>query len=40
MTARLPVRPPRSRIVTFCSRGVSCGGPSSSNLRSLVTAAW
>ena len=40
MTARLPVRPPRSRMRTFCSRGASSGGPASSNLRSLVSAAW
>ena len=26
-TARLPVRPPRRRIVTFCSLGASSGGP-------------
>ena len=39
-TTRLPVRPPRSRMVTFCSRGRSCGGPASSNLRSRVWAAW
>ena len=39
ITARLPVRPPRSRIRTFCSRGASSGGPASSNLRSRVSAA-
>ena len=39
-TARLPVRPPLSRIVTCCSRGCSVGGPASSNLRSRVWAAW
>ena len=39
-TARLPVRPPLSRILTFCSRGCSVGGPASSNLRSRVCAAW
>ena len=38
-TARLPVRPPLSRIVTCCSRGCSVGGPFSSNLRSRVWAA-
>jgi len=39
-TARLPVRPPVSRMLTFCSRGTSCGGPASSNMRSRVSAAW
>ena len=39
-TARLPVRPPLSRIFTCCSRGIACGGPASSNLRSRVWAAW
>ena len=38
-TARLPVRPPLSRIVTCCSRGWATGGPASSNLRSRVWAA-
>src|SRR4029077_1806429 len=37
--ARLPVRPPLSRIATFCSRGCSVGGPASSNFRSRVWAA-
>ena len=39
-TARLPVRPPLSRIFTCCSRGCSVGGPASSNFRSRVCAAW
>ena len=38
-TARLPVRPPLSRIFTCCCRGCSVGGPFSSNLRSRVWAA-
>ncbi len=40
ITARLPVRPPRSRIRTFWSRGASSGGPASSKRVSRVTAAW
>ena len=39
-TARLAVRPPLSRIDTFCSSGTACGGPASSNLASRVFAAW
>jgi hypothetical protein len=39
MTARTPVRPPRSRIATRCSGGRSGGGPSASNLASRVCAA-
>ncbi len=38
-TARLPVRPPFSRIFTYCSRGWAIGGPASSNFRSRVWAA-
>jgi hypothetical protein len=38
--ARLPVRPPFSRIETFCSSGTACGGPASSNFANLVLAAW
>ena len=40
MTARLPVRPPRSRIRMSWSFGGTGGGPASSNLRSRVCAAW
>jgi hypothetical protein len=40
ITARLPVRPPDSRIRTFWTSGCSSGGPFSSNILSLVTAAW
>ena len=40
ITARLPVRPPRSRILMFWSRGANSGGPASSNLASRVTEAW
>ena len=38
-TARLPVRPPPSRIETFCSSGTASGGPASSNFASRVWAA-
>ena len=37
--ARLPVRPPLSRIDSRCSSGTAWGGPASSNFASLVTAA-
>lgn len=40
MTARLAVRPPVSRIRTFCLSGSASGGPASSNLASRVLAAW
>jgi hypothetical protein len=40
MTARTPVRPPRSRIATFCSGGRSGGGPAASNLARRVCMAW
>ena len=40
MTARTPVRPPRSRIATFCSGGRSGGGPAASNFASRVCIAW
>ena len=39
VTARRPVRPPRSRILIFCSFGRSSGGPAFSNRSSRVTAA-
>ncbi len=40
ITARLPVRPPRSRMRMSWSLGASSGGPASSNRRSRVSAAW
>jgi hypothetical protein len=40
MTARTPVRPPRSRIATFCSGGRSGGGPTASNFASRVCIEW
>ncbi len=40
ITARLPVRPPRRRMLMFWSLGGASGGPASSNLRSRVWAAW
>ena len=39
VTARSPVRPPRRRMVIFCSFGRSSGGPAFSNRSSRVTAA-
>jgi hypothetical protein len=39
-TARFAVRPPRSRIDTFCSIGRASGGPASRNFASRVWAAW
>ena len=35
-----PVRPPDSRMATFCSTGRSGGGPSASNFASRVCMAW
>ncbi|CPU64643.1 Uncharacterised protein [Mycobacteroides abscessus] len=40
VTARLAVRPPASRTVTFWSRATTSGRPASSNLRRRVRAAW
>ena len=39
VSARTPVRPPRSRIATCCSTGRSGGGPAASNLASRVCMA-
>ncbi|SKW52186.1 Uncharacterised protein [Mycobacteroides abscessus subsp. abscessus] len=39
ITARLAVRPPASRIRTFCRNGTASGGPASSKRRSRVSAA-
>src|SRR5690606_27616768 len=40
VTARLAVRSPVSRTVTFWSRATTSGRPASSNLRRRVRAAW